>query len=169
MDSSFWNTTVIFIVEDDWGHFKDHLNINVPEYHDGIIQRWRRVPCIIVSPFVKKGYVDHRFHEFTSILKFIETVFGLPSINQRDFLSDYFLEAFNKSLITLPSPPKFFIQDFWTCENVSELIANWSGKNLTKTVREFSTTTATVTSTLRIIKTLTITNTLTKPLTITTT
>ena len=161
MNSPFWNTTVIFIVEDDWGGFKDHLNINVPEYHDGIIQKWHRVPCIIVSPFVKKSYIDHRFHEFTSILKFVETVFGLPSINQRDFLSDYFLEAFNESLITLPSPPKFFIQDFWTGKNVTELIANWSGENLTKTVKEVSTTTATVTSTLTTTETQTITNTLT--------
>ena len=167
MNSPFWNTTVVFIVEDDWGKFKDHLNILTPEYHDGIIQEWKRVPCIIVSPFVKKSYIDHRFHEFTSILKFVETVFGLPSINQRDFLPDYFLEAFNQSLITLPDPPKFFIQDFWTGNNVTELIANWSGESLTKTVKEVSTTS--VTSTLTTTKTQTINNTLTRTLTVTST
>ena len=161
MNSPFWNTTVIFIVEDDWGKFKDHLNILVPEYHDGILQEWKRVPCIIVSPFVKKGYISHHFHEFTSILKFVETVFGLPSINQRDFMADYFADCFNKSLIKLPNPPKFFIQDFWTGKNVTDFIANWTGMNLTRTVKMISTTTATATLTTTLPPT-TVTSTFTK-------
>ena len=162
MDSPYWKSTVIFIVEDDWGHFKDHLNIDVPEYHDGIIQEWHRVPCIIVSPFVKKGYIDHEFHEFTSIVKFVETVFGLPSINQRDFLSDYFLEAFNESSLMLPSPPRFFLQDFWTGKNVTGLLDGWLSINVTQTVTQPTTETKTQTSTTTVTISETSTTTLTQ-------
>ena len=109
MNSKYWKNTVIFIVEDDHGGFKDHKHILEPEYHDGIKQKWFRIPCIIVSPFVKKGYVSHEFYEFTSILKFIETIFGLPSINERDFLSGYFQDCFE---IDLGKPPTRYLQNF---------------------------------------------------------
>ena len=37
-----------------------------------------RVPAIIVSPFAKKGYVDHTQYDTTSILRFITKRFALP-------------------------------------------------------------------------------------------
>ena len=39
-----------------------------------------RVPCLIISPYAKQNYVDHTQYEFGSVLKFIEEVYGLPSI-----------------------------------------------------------------------------------------
>ena len=45
--------------------------------------RWgpgTRVPAIIVSPFAKKGYVDHTPYDTTSILKFITVRFGLEPL-----------------------------------------------------------------------------------------
>jgi phospholipase C len=97
MDSPFWSTTVIFIVEDDYGGGaggRDHWDITTPENHDGISQTWRRVPCIVVSPLVKKGYVDSVFLEHTSILKFAEKVFDLQPLTTRDAMANYFQEAF---------------------------------------------------------------------------
>jgi hypothetical protein len=35
-------------------------------------------PALIVSPFAKKGYVDHTQYDTTSILRFITRRFGLP-------------------------------------------------------------------------------------------
>ncbi len=37
-----------------------------------------RVPCLIISPYAKQGYVSHVQYEYGSILRFIEEVFGLP-------------------------------------------------------------------------------------------
>ena len=39
-----------------------------------------RVPCLIISPYAKDGYVDHTQYEFGSILKFIEEVYGTGPI-----------------------------------------------------------------------------------------
>ena len=35
---------------------------------------------IVVSPLAKRGHVDTTFSEHSSVLKFIETVFGLPTL-----------------------------------------------------------------------------------------
>jgi phospholipase C len=39
-----------------------------------------RVPAIIVSPFAKRGHVDHTLYDTTSILRFITRRFGLPNL-----------------------------------------------------------------------------------------
>lgn len=43
-----------------------------------------RVPLIVVSPYAKSAYISHVPHDFGSILKFIETTFGLPSLGYAD-------------------------------------------------------------------------------------
>ncbi len=88
-----WNSTAIFITWDDWGGFYDHVPPpKVDAYGLGI-----RVPLIVVSPYAKRGYVSHVQHEFGSILHFAETVFGLPSLGQRDAISDNLLDCFDFS------------------------------------------------------------------------
>jgi phospholipase C len=42
------------------------------------------VPLIVVSPYAKAAYISHTQHDFGSILKFIETSFGLPSLGYAD-------------------------------------------------------------------------------------
>jgi len=79
-DSAAWPSTAIIITYDEYGGFWDH--VAPPE-----IDRWgpgTRVPAIIMSPFAKKGYVDHTVYDTTSILKLIETRFGLASLGERD-------------------------------------------------------------------------------------
>jgi phospholipase C len=39
-----------------------------------------RIPMIVVSPYARPGQVDTTFSEHSSVLKFIETVFGLPTL-----------------------------------------------------------------------------------------
>ena len=44
-----------------------------------------RIPALIVSPFAKRGFVDHTAYDTTSILKFITRRFGLqplPGVRQ---------------------------------------------------------------------------------------
>jgi phospholipase C len=43
-----------------------------------------RVPTLIISPFAKKGHVDHTVYDTTSILKLIEIRFGLAPLGTRD-------------------------------------------------------------------------------------
>jgi phospholipase C len=39
-----------------------------------------RVPMLVVSPWAKRGYVSGSLYEHSSVLKFIERRFGLPSL-----------------------------------------------------------------------------------------
>jgi phospholipase C len=45
--------------------------------------RWgpgTRIPALIISPFAKKGYVDHTQYDTTSILRFITHRYSLPTL-----------------------------------------------------------------------------------------
>ena len=71
MASPDWSSTAIFLAWDDWGGFYDHV---VPPHVDengyGL-----RVPGLLISPYAKRGYVDHQVLSFDAYLKFIEDDF----------------------------------------------------------------------------------------------
>ncbi|MFI4941132.1 MAG: acid phosphatase [Burkholderiales bacterium] len=74
--SPLWHNTLIIITYDENGGFWDHVP---PPKGD----RWgpsNRVPALIVSPYAKKGYVDHTPYDTTSILKFITRRFKLEPL-----------------------------------------------------------------------------------------
>ena len=52
---------------------------------------------LVISPYVKKGYISHVPHNFGSVLKFIETTFDLPSLNYSDANADDLSDFFNNS------------------------------------------------------------------------
>jgi phospholipase C len=56
-----------------------------------------RVPNAVISPWVKPGYVSHQVQDHTSILKFIETRFGLGALTRRDANADDMLDYFDFS------------------------------------------------------------------------
>jgi len=71
---------LIILTYDENGGFWDHV---APP----VIDKWgpgTRVPAIMISPFAKKGYVDHTAYETISILAFIEKRWGLEPLNSRD-------------------------------------------------------------------------------------
>jgi phospholipase C len=75
-ESSYWNTSAIIVVWDDWGGWYDNAKPPQLDYRGlGF-----RVPCLIISPYAKTGYVDDTQYEYGSILKFIEEVYNLPNI-----------------------------------------------------------------------------------------
>jgi len=66
-----WESTAIFVTWDDWGGFYDSVPpVKVDENGYGI-----RVPGLVISPYAKKGFVDHRTLSFDAYLKLIEDRF----------------------------------------------------------------------------------------------
>jgi phospholipase C len=62
-----------------------------------VIDKWgpgTRIPALIISPFAKKGYIDHTSYETVSILAFIEKRWGLMPLNSRDEHADPLSHAF---------------------------------------------------------------------------
>jgi phospholipase C len=78
--SKYWSSTAIFIFWDDFGGWYDHVGPEMVDY-DGL---GIRVPMLIVSPYALKGVVSHVHYEHGSILKFIETRWGLAALSASD-------------------------------------------------------------------------------------
>jgi len=72
MNGPDWESSAIFITYDDMGGFYDH---QVPPFDFDSLGLGIRVPAMIVSPYAKKGYVDHQACSTDCYLKFIEDVF----------------------------------------------------------------------------------------------
>ena len=50
---------------------------------------------LLISPYARKGYVDHTTYNATSILKFIEWRYGLEPLAKRDAEANNLLGAFD--------------------------------------------------------------------------
>jgi len=66
-----WSSTAIFLAWDDWGGFYDHVE---PPYVDANGYGFR-VPGLVISPFARRGFVDHQLLSFDAYVKFIEDDF----------------------------------------------------------------------------------------------
>ena len=71
MRSPDWASTAIFLTWDDWGGFYDHVQPPTVDANGYGL----RVPGIVISPFARHGYVDHRVLSFDAYDKFIEDDF----------------------------------------------------------------------------------------------
>jgi phospholipase C len=99
MQSPAWDSTAIVLTWDDFGGFYDH----VAPPHVDMYGLGPRVPTIVISPYAKPGYVDHTTYEFSSVLRFIETIFDVPPMTSRDANASDMLNAFDFS--QQPNPP----------------------------------------------------------------
>jgi len=71
-----WKNMVIVVTYDENGGFYDHAAVPKAD-------RWgpgTRIPAIIVSPFAKKGFVDHTQYDTASVLRLITHRFALPTL-----------------------------------------------------------------------------------------
>ena len=66
-----WNSTAIFLTWDDWGGFYDHVS---PPKAD-VNGYGLRVPGIVISPYARKGFIDHQTLSHDAYVKFIEDDF----------------------------------------------------------------------------------------------
>jgi phospholipase C len=85
--SSYWPSTAIVVVWDDWGGFYDHVP---PPFRDKWGGLGFRVPMLVISPYAREtsssqtGYISHTQYEFGSILRFIEDNWSLGSLGTTD-------------------------------------------------------------------------------------
>lgn len=97
MKSEYWDSTAIVIVWDDFGGFYDPV---VPPRYD-VMGLGPRTPALIISPYTRSGdnpdggSVDHTTYEFSSVLAFIEQLFGLDPLTDRDAQASPLAGAFD--------------------------------------------------------------------------
>jgi len=71
MRSPDWDSTAIFLAWDDWGGFYDNVvPPRVDENGYGL-----RVPGLVISPYARRGFIDHQTLSFDAYVKFIEDDF----------------------------------------------------------------------------------------------
>ncbi|QDG62487.1 alkaline phosphatase family protein [Pseudarthrobacter sp. NIBRBAC000502771] len=71
MSGPDWDSTAIFLSWDDWGGFYDHETPPVVDSNGYGL----RVPGLIISPYARKGYIDHQVLSQDAYFKFIEDDF----------------------------------------------------------------------------------------------
>jgi phospholipase C len=106
MRSTYWENTVIIITWDDFGGFYDHVR---PPHYD-VMGLGPRVPLLIISPWTKEGYVDHDTYEFSSVLKFIESLHDLDPLTARDRRADNMMGAFDFATAKDPEDRKLLLK-----------------------------------------------------------
>jgi hypothetical protein len=69
--SPIWASSAIAIVEDDAQNGPDHV--------DG-----HRSTCYVISPWIKRGFVDHSYQNTVTVIRTIESLLNLPPMCQYD-------------------------------------------------------------------------------------
>ena len=90
-ESGYWPKTAIVVTYDENGGRWDH--VAPPK-----VDRWgpgTRIPAVIISPYARKGFIDHTQYDTTSILKFIEKRWGVEPLGTRDAEANDLTNAFD--------------------------------------------------------------------------
>jgi phospholipase C len=97
MRSDSWKSSALMWTYDDWGGWFDH--VKPPK-----VDRWGlgfRAPALLVSPYARRGHIEHTVLDFTSMLKFIEQNWGVKPLASRDRQANSIAPAFD-----FKSPPR---------------------------------------------------------------
>lgn len=69
--SPIWKESAVFILEDDAQNGPDHVDAH-------------RSPAYLISPYVKRNFVDHTMYSTSGLLRTMELILGLPPMSQYD-------------------------------------------------------------------------------------
>jgi phospholipase C len=112
MASPQWKRGALFCIYDEWGGFFDHVvPPRVPDLRSSsdlskdFGQMGFRIPAVLVSPYARRGHVDHSIYGFESILKLIRYRFGLPPLTPRDLFANNIAHAFDFQSSPRLEPP----------------------------------------------------------------
>lgn len=93
-----WDRTLLVWTYDEHGGYYDHVPPppalapdNIPptvssgeSAFNGFAQYGFRVPCAVVSPWARRGYVSHQIFDHTSVCALVEAKWNLPAMTYRD-------------------------------------------------------------------------------------
>ena len=95
MQSPQWKRGALFVIYDEWGGFFDHvIPPRVPDLRPNrdinkdFGQMGFRIPAVVVSPYARRGHVDHSIYGFESILKLIRYRYAVPPLTPRDLFAN---------------------------------------------------------------------------------
>jgi hypothetical protein len=88
--SRYWKASAIFVVEDDAQDGPDHVDAH-------------RSPALVISPYARRGFVDHSLYSTVSMLRTMELILGLPPMSQYDAAATPMANAF----MEIPEPSGF--------------------------------------------------------------
>jgi phospholipase C len=118
--SPSWKDTAVFITYDENGGLADHVEPapacppdsypphdenNDPLTPGSFNQTGFRVPFIVVSPYAKAHFASHVTYDHTSVVRFIESRFGLPALTGRDANATPPMEMFDFQSPPFVTPP----------------------------------------------------------------
>ena len=79
--SKVWSKFAIFIIEDDAQNGPDHVDSH-------------RTVGLVISPYVKRGYVDSTMYTTVSMLRTMELLLGIPPLTQHDAAATVMYNSF---------------------------------------------------------------------------
>jgi YVTN family beta-propeller protein len=79
--SKVWGKSAIFIIEDDAQNGPDHIDSH-------------RTVGLVISPYVKRGYVDSTMYTTVSMLRTMELLLGMPPMTQHDAAATVMYNSF---------------------------------------------------------------------------
>ena len=82
--SRFWKDTAIFVIEDDAQNGPDHVDAH-------------RTVGLVISPYIRRGVVDHTQYTTASMVRTMELILGLPPMTQYDKNATPMLNCFTPS------------------------------------------------------------------------
>ena len=107
MSSSIWSSSAYILTYDEAGGYFDHVAPPVLDaYGAGI-----RVPTWVISPHAKPAHIEPTVYEHSSVLKFLEVVFGLSTLRSVNHQFDTSTPGTNNAaangiLTGPPAPPR---------------------------------------------------------------
>ena len=98
-----WEKSLLVLLYDEHGGFFDHVpppaavppdEASASNGKFGFDRLGVRVPALLISPWARKGWVDHQVYDHTSLLATVKTHFGLPDfLTQRDARANVLSDA----------------------------------------------------------------------------
>jgi phospholipase C len=114
-----WKNTLLIWTFDEHGGYYDHVvppraiapdniapHIDGGSAYTGFRQYGFRVPCAVISPWARRGYVSHRTFDHTSICALVEAKWNLPAMTYRDANAGNMLDMLDLTAPAFLHPPK---------------------------------------------------------------
>jgi phospholipase C len=98
--SDYWSSSALMWTYNGWGGWYDHVPPPAVDDHGFGF----RVPALLVSPYSRRGFVDHTPLDYTAALRFVEDNWGVAALGTRDATSPGLASAFD--FAAPPRPPQ---------------------------------------------------------------